>query len=127
MAYLFKYSDGSAQVLSGRVAITKQDNNILDPQTVQASFSTTVALPDDVATHKRLAQPQVGTSLSSAPYAGAAVCLETSGVEVLPGARLRRYYAPGARVGSRLRPDRPSLPCTWYLTPPGQLSSARSA
>ncbi len=89
MAYLLKYADGSAQVLSGRVAITRQDNDITKPDTVQAAFSTSFALPDDVTTHKRLAQPHVGTSLSSAPYQGAAVCLEVSGVEVLPGARLR--------------------------------------
>jgi hypothetical protein len=89
MAYLLKYADGSAQVLNGRVAITRQDNDITKPDTVQAAFSTSFALPDDVATHKRLAQPHIGTSLSSAPYAGAGVCLEAAGVEVLPGARLR--------------------------------------
>jgi hypothetical protein len=89
MAYQLKYADGSAQVLTGRVAITKQDNDITKPDTVQASFSTTVALPFDVATHKRLAQAQLGTSLSSAPYQGKACALEASGVEVLPGAQLR--------------------------------------
>jgi hypothetical protein len=89
MAYALKYADGSAQVLSGRVAITRQDNDITKPDTVQAAFSTSFALPDDVATHRRLAQPQLGTSLSPAPYQGAAVALEVSGVEVLPGAQLR--------------------------------------
>ncbi|MGI4864635.1 MAG: hypothetical protein ACRYFZ_11995 [Janthinobacterium lividum] len=89
MAYQLKYADGSAQVLSGRVAITRQDNDITKPDTVQASFSTTIALPSDVATHKRLAQPQLGTSLSSAPYQGKPCALEAGGVEVLPGAQLR--------------------------------------
>jgi hypothetical protein len=96
MTYVLKYADGAAQVLSGRVAITRQDNDITKPDTVQAALSTSVALPDDVATHKRLALPHIGTSLSSAPYAGAGVCLEASGVEVLPGARLRLSdYTPG--------------------------------
>jgi hypothetical protein len=89
MAYLLKYADGSAQVLNGRVAITRQDNDMTKPDTVQASFSTTIALPNDVATHRRLAQPHLGTSLSTAPYAGQACALEASGVEVLPGAQLR--------------------------------------
>jgi hypothetical protein len=88
MAYLLRYPDGSAQPLAGRVAITRQDNDITKPDTVQAAFSTSFALPDDIATHRRLAQPQLGTSLSRAPYAGASACLEASGVEVLPGARL---------------------------------------
>jgi len=56
---------------------------------VQAAFSTGFALPDDVATHRRLAQPHLGTSLSSAPCTGKACALEASGVEVLPGAQLR--------------------------------------
>jgi hypothetical protein len=103
MAYQIKYADGSAQVLSGRVAITKQDNNILQPSSVQASFSTTISLPADVATHKRLEQPQLGTSLSDAPYAGTAVALEASGVEVLPGAQLRLDdYTPRAGYTGRL-------------------------
>ena len=89
MAYALKYIDGSAQVLNGRVAITRQDNDLTKPDTVQAAFSTSFALPDDVATHRRLAQPHLGTSLSDAPYQGAAVALEASGVEVLPGAQLR--------------------------------------
>jgi uncharacterized protein YfdQ (DUF2303 family) len=73
MAYLLKYADGSAQVLNGRVAITKQDNDVTKPDSIQAQFSTGFSLPDDVATHKRLALPHVGTSLSSVPYAGAGV------------------------------------------------------
>jgi hypothetical protein len=89
MAYLLKYLDGSAQVLTGRVAITRQDNDISKPDTVQAAFSTSFALPDDVATHKRLTLPHLGTSLSSAPYQGKPCALEASGVEVLPGAQLR--------------------------------------
>jgi hypothetical protein len=89
MAYLLKYADGAAQVLSGRVAITRQDNDLTKPDTVQASFSTTIALPSDVATHARLSQPHLGTSLSTAPYFGKACALEASGVEVLPGAQLR--------------------------------------
>jgi hypothetical protein len=88
MAYLLKYPDGSAQPLTGRVAITRQDNDITKPDTVQAAFTTSFALPDDVDTHRRLAQPQLGTSLSPTPYKGASACLEASGVEVLPGARL---------------------------------------
>jgi hypothetical protein len=103
MAYALKYADGSAQVLNGRVAITRQDNNTLDPSTVQASFSTSFALPDDVATHVRLAQPQLGTSLSDAPYRGASACLEASGVEVLPGARLALDdYTPRAGYTGKL-------------------------
>ena len=88
MPYLLRYADGGAQALAGRVAITRQDNDLTKPDTVQAAFTTSVQLPDDVATHVRLAQPQLGTSLSPAPYRGAGVCLEASGVEVLPGARL---------------------------------------
>lgn len=104
MAYQLKYADGSApQVLTGRVAITKQENDITKPDTVQASFSTTVALPSDVLTHKRLAQPQLGTSLSTAPYTGRAVALEASGVEVLPGAQLRLDdYTPRTGYTGRL-------------------------
>jgi hypothetical protein len=103
MAYLLRYTDGSAQVLSGRVAITRQDNDLTKPDTVQAAFSTSFALPDDVATHKRLALPQLGTSLSPAPYAGSAVCLEAGGVEVLPGAQLRLDdYTPRTGYTSRL-------------------------
>jgi hypothetical protein len=89
MAYLLKYADGAPQVLNGRVAITRQDNDLTKPDTVQASFSTTIALPSDVATHARLEQPHLGTSLSTAPYTGRACALEASGVEVLPGAQLR--------------------------------------
>jgi hypothetical protein len=89
MAYLLKYADGSAQVLNGRVAITRQDNDLTKPDTVQASFSTTIALPSDLATHARLGQPHLGTSLSTAPYAGQTCALEANGVEVLPGAQLR--------------------------------------
>jgi hypothetical protein len=89
MAYLLKYPDGAAQVLAGRVAITRQDNDITKPDTVQAAFSTNFALPDDVATHKRLDLAHLGTSLSTAPYQGRGVALEASGVEVLPSARLR--------------------------------------
>jgi hypothetical protein len=104
MAYLLKYATGEAQVLSGRVAITRQDNDITKPDTVQAAFSTNFALPDDVATHRRLAQPHLGTSLSTAPYAGQACALEASGVEVLPGAQLQLDdYAPrGGYTGKLL-------------------------
>lgn len=75
--------------MTGRIAITLQQNNIFDHSTVQAAFSTGFTLPDDVAMHHRLAQPHLGTSLSSAPYQGQACVLEASGVEVLPGAQLR--------------------------------------
>ncbi len=103
MAYQLTYADGSAQVLTGRVAITKQDNDITKPDTVQASYSTTIALPSDVATHKRLAQPQLGTSLSDAPYSGKPCVLEASGVEVLPGAQLRLDdYTPRTGYSGRL-------------------------
>jgi hypothetical protein len=87
--YLLRFLDNSAQVLSGRVAITRQDNDITKPDTVQAAFSTSFALPDDVATHHHLAQPQLGTSLSDAPYTGKPCVLEADGVEVLPGAQMR--------------------------------------
>jgi hypothetical protein len=40
MVYSLKYPNGIAQVLNGRVASTRQDNNITKPDTVQASFST---------------------------------------------------------------------------------------
>lgn len=83
---MLKYPDGSAQVLSSRVAITRQDNDITKPDTVQAAFSTGFALPDDVATHRRLSLPHLGTSLSQAPYQGKVCALEASGVEVLPSA-----------------------------------------
>lgn len=103
MAYLLRYPDGSAQSLAGRVAITRQDNDITKPDTVQAAFSTSFSLPDDVATHARLAQPQLGTSLSDAPYRGASACLEASGVEVLPGARLALDdYTPRAGYTGKL-------------------------
>jgi len=88
MAYQLTYPDGSAQPLTGRVAITRQDNDLTKPETIQAAFSTSFALPDDMETHKRLRLPNVGTSRSTAPYKGATACLEASGVEVLPGARL---------------------------------------
>ena len=103
MAYQLTYADGSGQVLTGRVAITKQDNDITKPDTVQASYSTTIALPADVATHKRLAQPQLGTSLSSAPYSGKPCVLDAGGVEVLPGAQLRLDdYTPRTGYSGRL-------------------------
>jgi len=103
MAYLLRYADGSAQALAGRVSITRQDNNILQPDTVQAAFTTSMQLPDDVATHVRLGLPQVGTSLSPAPYRGAGVCLEAGGVEVLPGARLSLDdYTPRAGYTGKL-------------------------
>jgi hypothetical protein len=104
MAYLLKYADGSAQVLNGRVAITRQDNDLTKPDTVQASFSTTIALPSDVATHARLGHPHLGTSLSTAPYQGQACALEASGVEVLPGAQLRLddYTARAGYTGKLL-------------------------
>jgi hypothetical protein len=89
MAYLLKYSDGSAQVLNGRVAITRQDNDLARPETVEASYSTSFSLPSDIATHARLGHPHLGTSLSTTPYAGQACALDASGIEVLPGARLR--------------------------------------
>ena len=103
MAYQLTYADGSTQQLTGRVAITRQDNDLTKPDTVQASFSTTIALPADVATHKRLAQPQIGTSQSAAPYRGMACALEASGVEVLPGAQLRLDdYTPRAGYTGKL-------------------------
>ena len=86
--YQLRYADGTAQALPGRVALTKQDNDLTKPATIQASFTTTVQLPDDVATHVRLGLPQVGTSRSTAPYQGQAVTLEAGGVEVMPNARL---------------------------------------
>ncbi|MDJ0367388.1 hypothetical protein QMK33_19745 [Hymenobacter sp. H14-R3] len=88
MAYSLVYPDGTVQTLGGRVAITRQDNDLTRPESVQAAFSTSFALPDDVGTHKRLDLAQLGTSLSTAPYAGLGCCLEAGGVEVLPGARL---------------------------------------
>jgi hypothetical protein len=103
MPYLLKYADGSAQVLSGRVAITKQDNNLTKVDTVELASSSAISLPFDVATHKRLAQPQLGTSLSAAPYSGQACALEASGVEVLPGAQLRLdEYTPRTGYTGRL-------------------------
>jgi hypothetical protein len=101
--YLLRFLDGSTQALAGRVAITRQDNDITKPDTVQAAYSTSFALPDDVATHKRLAQPQLGTSLSNAPYEGLGCTLEASGVEVLPGARLALDdYTPRAGYTGKL-------------------------
>ncbi|MGI4738496.1 MAG: hypothetical protein ACRYG7_25285 [Janthinobacterium lividum] len=101
--YTLRFADGAAQVLSGRVGITRQDNNILQPDTVQAAFSTSFSLPDDVATHVRLQQPQVGTSLSDAPYQGAGCVLEASGVEVLPGAKFTLDdYTPRAGYSGKL-------------------------
>jgi hypothetical protein len=103
MAYLLRYIDASTQPLSGRVAITLQDNNILQPSTVQAASSSTIQLGDDVATHRRLQLAQLGTSLSSAPYAGLGCALEAGGVEVLPGARLALDdYTPRAGYSGKL-------------------------
>ena len=103
MPYRLVYADGTAQALPGRVALTKQDNDLTKPDTVQAAFTTTVQLPDDVATHGRLGLPQVGTSRSAAPYQGQPVTLEAGGVEVLPNARLALDdYTPRTGYTGRL-------------------------
>ena len=103
MPYRLLYPDGSAQVLAGRVALTRQDNDLTKPDTVQAASSSSIQLGDDVATHRRLGLPQVGTSLSPAPYQGQACALEASGVEVLPGARLSLDdYSPRTGYTGRL-------------------------
>ncbi|RFP65929.1 hypothetical protein D0N36_06915 [Hymenobacter lapidiphilus] len=69
-----------------RVALTIQDNNILQPASVQAAYSNTLTLADAPPVRAALAQAQHGPALTVAPYQRLACAVEAGGLEVLPGA-----------------------------------------
>lgn len=67
-----------------RVAITKQDNDITKPDSVQASYSTTFVLPDSQQVRQAVEHAQAGTSPTRYPYRQLRASLEVAGVELLP-------------------------------------------
>ncbi len=79
-----------------RVALTLQDNNILQPASVQAAYSNTLTLSDAPVVRQALSQAQHGPTLTDAPYRLQACAVETGGLEVLPGATA---YVEGHTVG----------------------------
>jgi hypothetical protein len=89
---------GARLGLVGRVAITRQDNDLTKPDSTQNAFTTTFTLVDSAEVHKALEHAAEGTSTSTLPYRQLPGTLETDGVELIPRALLQvQAYEP--RVG----------------------------
>lgn len=70
-----------------RIAFTGQENNILKPDSVQATFSTTFQLEDSREVSRKLEDATIGTSATNLPYSVLPCAVDQDGRELLPKAR----------------------------------------
>ena len=74
--------------LVGRVAYTRCDNDLTQPDSVQSDYSTTINLPDAAPVRRALGHAEQGTSSTTLPYRKLAAVLRLGGVEVVPRGQL---------------------------------------
>jgi len=80
--------ESDATFLVNRVAYTRCDNDLTQPDSVQSDYSTTINLPDAAPVRRALGHAEQGTSTTQLPYRQLAAVLRLGGVEVVPRGQL---------------------------------------
>jgi len=76
--------ESDSTFLVGRVAYTRCDNDLTQPDSVQSDYSTSISLPDAAAVRRALEHSEQGTSTTQLPYRRVPAVLKLGGVELVP-------------------------------------------
>lgn len=86
-----------------RLAVTKQDNDLTKPDSIQAAYTTTFTLPDAQEVKASQEYANLGTSPTRKPYQQQKAALEVLGVELLPRGLLQlQGFTPGTGFESQM-------------------------